>query len=163
MATRTIALAGTLAGVYVALTLALAPLSYNVLQFRVAEAIKPLALFSPVFALSFGVGTFLANLASPFGPLDWGTMPFVDALAAWLCWRLRRWPVPALIVQAVVIAAGVAAFPLGLGARLPILPSFIAVLIPQLVILLGGYYLIWRRYGPYLLRWWQSPPGSNSD
>jgi len=153
--TRTITLAGVTAAAYVALTVALAPISYNVFQFRVSEMLKPLALFSPVFALAFAVGNFIANLASPFGVLDWGVMPFVDALAALVCWWLRRWAMMAVIVQAVVISAGVAVFPLGFGAGLPVWLSFISVLVSELILLLGGYFIIWKRYGPNLLRRWQ--------
>ena len=152
MAIRTIVVAGLVAALYVVLTIGLAPLSYNVVQFRVSEALKPLALYSPVFALAFAAGTFLSNLYSPFGVWDWGIMPLVDCIAALVCWQLRRWPVVGLFVQAVIIAAGVAIFPLGIAARLPWMLSFVYVVAPQLVLLFGGYFLIWRWYGPRLLR-----------
>ena len=147
-----IALGGMLAAAYVVVTLAFAPLSYGPLQFRVSEMLKPLALFHPAFAIAFGVGNGIANFASPFGFYDWFFMAFVDAGAALLCWWLRRWPWLALAVQAVVISAGVAMFPLGMGAGLPFLPTFIAVLIPELVLLFVGYGVIWRRYGPEIVR-----------
>lgn len=152
MATRTIVIAGLVSSLYVVLTIGLAPLSYNVIQFRVSEMLKPLALFSPVFALAFAVGTFFSNLYSPFGIWDWGVMPIVDCLAALLCWKLRRFAIPALILQAIVIAGGVAIFPLGMMAQLPAWPSIIYVGIPELILLLGGYFLIWRWYGPHILR-----------
>lgn len=149
--TRLIAQSGVLAAAYAVLTVALAPLSYGPLQFRASELLKPLALFHPAFAIAFGVGNGLANLASPFGFYDWFCMAFVDAGAAWLCWLLRRWPYLALTVQAVVISAGVALFPLGLGAGLPFLPTFAAVLVPELVLLHGGYLLLWRKRGAELV------------
>jgi uncharacterized membrane protein len=114
--------------------------------------LKPLALFHPAFAIAFGVGNGIANFASPFGFYDWFFMAFVDAGAALLCWWLRRWPWLALAVQAVVISAGVAMFPLGMGAGLPFLPTFIAVLIPELVLLFVGYAVIWRKYGAEIVR-----------
>lgn len=150
--TRMIALGGMLAAAYVVVTLAFAPLSYGPLQFRVSEMLKPLALFHPAFAIAFGVGNGIANFASPFGFYDWFFMAFVDAGAALLCWWLRRWPWLALAVQAVVISAGVAMFPLGMGAGLPFLPTFIAVLIPELVLLFVGYAVIWRKYGAEIVR-----------
>lgn len=150
--TRLITLSAAMGALYVVLTLALAPLSYGPLQFRVSEMIKPLALFHPAFAIAFAMGNGIANLFSPFGWYDWFLMALVDGGAALVCWWLRRWPWFAVTVQALIIAAGVALFPLGLGAGLPFLPTFVAVAIPQLILLLVGYGVIWRRYGPDLLR-----------
>ena len=150
--TRLIAYGGILAAAYAVLTIALAPLSYGPLQFRVSEMLKPLALFHPAFAVAFGVGNGIASFASPFGFYDWFCMAFVDAGAALLCWWLRRLPYLALTVQAVVISAGVAFFPLGLGAGLPFLPTFAAVLVPELLLLHGGYLLLWRTRGAELVQ-----------
>jgi len=150
--TRLIALAGVMAALYVVLTWGLAPISYGPVQLRVSELLKPLALFHPAFALAFGVGNGIANIASPFGWYDFICMAFVDAGAALLCWWLRRWAWLALTVQAAVISAGVALFPLGMGAGLPFAPTFVAVLVPELVLLYVGYGVIWRRYGPELMR-----------
>ena len=149
---RVIALSGAMAALYVVLTWGLAPISYGPLQFRVSELLKPLALFHPAFAVAFLFGNGIANLGSPFGWYDFVCMAFVDCAAALLCWWLRRWVVLALAVQAVVIAAGVALFPLGMGAMLPFWPTFAAVLVPELVLIFVGYYAIWRRYGTDLLR-----------
>ena len=149
---RVIALSGAMAALYVVLTWGLAPISYGPLQFRVSELLKPLALFHPAFALAFGIGNGIANLWSPFGWYDFILMAFVDMVAAALCWWLRRWVYLALTVQAVVISAGVALFPLGLAAMLPFWPTFAAVLVPELVLIIVGYVTIWRRYGPELLQ-----------
>ncbi len=146
--TRTIVYSGMLAAAYIVLTLALAPISYGPLQFRVSEILKSAVLWNPAFAVAFGIGTALANLTSPFGPWDYVAMAVVDTLAALLCYGLRRTPVIGVAVQAVVIAAGVAVFPLHLGGGLPILPSFIGVLVSQLILLLGGYFFLWRQVGP---------------
>ncbi len=148
--TRTIVYSGVLAAAYVVLTLALAPISFLQIQFRVSEALKPAVLWSPIFAVAFGIGTFLANLTSPFGAWDFVAMAVVDAVAALVCWWMRRWPVVAVAVQAVLISAGVAIFPLHFGGGLPIVPSFLSVLASQVVLLVGGYYLIWRKAGPIL-------------
>lgn len=138
---------GVLAAAYAVLTVALAPLSYGPLQFRVAEMLKPAALFHPAFALAFGLGNALANLTSPFGAWDFVGMAVVDALAAYACWRLRRWPLVAVTVQAVLVSGGVAALPLGMGGGLPFAPTFASVLVSELVLLHAGYWIMWRR-GP---------------
>jgi len=154
MATRTrvIVYGGVTAALYVVLTIGLAPLSYGPLQFRVSEILKPLALFHPVFAITFGVGNGLANLMSPFGPWDFIGMAFVDAGAAWLCWALRRVPWLALSIQATMISVGVAVLPLHFGGGIPIWPTVAFVWIPEMALILGAYYLGWRKYGPDLLR-----------
>lgn len=152
--TRVIAYSGVVAAAYVVTTIAIAPLSYGPIQFRVSELLKPSALYDPVFAVAFLVGNFWANLASPFGPWDYIAMPIVDCCAALLCWQLRRWPYVAVIVQAIVVSAGVAAFPLGMALGLPFLSTFASVLVPELILLVVGYVIIWRKYGPDLLRKW---------
>jgi uncharacterized membrane protein len=152
---RAVVTTAVIAALYTVFTLALAPISYGPVQFRAAELLKPLALYNPIFALGFGLGNFFANLGSPFGAWDFIIMPLVDIGAALLCWQLRRWPVPAVTTQAIVISAGVAVFPLGLGGRFPVLPSFLAVLLSELIILVLGYLVIWRKYGSDLLRRWQ--------
>lgn len=141
MKIKALARIAIVAAACVAGTLALAPISYGPLQFRVSEVLKALALIHPSYAIALGLGTFLSNLMSPFGVYDWAVMPVVDVAAALLCYRLRRWPIPALLVQAVLIAAGVAVFPLGLGGGFPFELSFISVLVSEVVLLLVGYWL----------------------
>lgn len=148
---RVIVFAGIIAAMYVVLTIAIAPLSYGPVQFRVSEILKPLALFSPVFAFSFAIGTGMSNLFSPFGWYDWFLMPFVDCFAALVCFWLRKWPIVALGVQGVLIAIGVTLFPLGFGAQLPFVPTFLSVLVSELILLYVGYFVIWRKYGSNLL------------
>lgn len=150
MNARAITLSGLFAALYAVLTIALAPLSYGPVQFRASEALKPAALYSPWMALAFGVGNFFANLASPFGAWDFVAMPFVDAIAALVCYSLRRWPWLAVTVQAVIISAGVALFPLGLGAGVAFVAAFPMVLVSELIISLVSYAVLWRRYGPQL-------------
>jgi uncharacterized membrane protein len=144
MKTKTLTRCAAVAALYALLTLAIAPVAFGPLQFRVSNFLKPLALFDPAFALAFALGTGLSNLWSPFGPWDYLAMPLVDALAALVCWRLRRWPWVAVGVQAVVISVGVVLFPLGLGGGLPVAATFPAVLASQLVILLVAYGVIWK-------------------
>jgi hypothetical protein len=127
-------------------------MSYGPLQFRVSEIIKPAAMFSPAMALAFAAGTLLANLFSPFGFWDWGCMPIVDALAALACWKLRRFGFASVLLQAVIVAAGVAVFPLGRGARMPIPLGFAYVIGPQIIIFTAGWFLIWRQHGRDILR-----------
>lgn len=61
------ALAG---GLYAALTMILAPLSYGPLQFRVAEALCVLPFFCPNAAVGLAIGCAVANTISSAGILD---------------------------------------------------------------------------------------------
>jgi len=69
--TKTIALMSTYAALYVALVLALPGLSYGLLQVRIADSLiaaVPLLGFTGVLGHTLGV--FIANIPSPFGPID---------------------------------------------------------------------------------------------
>lgn len=145
MRTRTVVYGGLIAAAYFVLTMAIAPLGYGPIQLRVSALIKPVALLNPAFALALALGTGMTDLFSPFSFWDWGFMPLVDAAAALICWRLRHSPVLAVTVQSVLISAGVSVFPLGQGAHLSPATTFIPVLIPNWVVPLIGYFLIWRR------------------
>ena len=148
--TRVVVYSGVLAAAYVVLTWINLGGSYGPIQFRLSEALKPAALWHPAFAFAFGIGNGIANLTSPFGPWDFIAMSVVDTVAALVCYGLRRQPLLGVTVQAVLISLGVAVFPLHFGGGMPILPNFLFVLVSELILLIGGYYLIWRRAGPLL-------------
>ena len=60
--TRILALSAMLAAAYAALTVALAPISYGAVQFRVSEALTILPFFLPGTVWGLFVGCILANL-----------------------------------------------------------------------------------------------------
>jgi len=68
--TARLAFSALVAAVYAALTMALAFMSYNGLQFRVAEALCVLPFFFPAATWGLFIGCIIANLLSPAGPLD---------------------------------------------------------------------------------------------
>jgi len=67
---RRMAFSAIIAAVYAALTMALGFMSYNGIQFRVAEALCVLPFFFPSTAWGLFIGCVIANLLSPAGPLD---------------------------------------------------------------------------------------------
>src|SRR5215211_150264 len=84
---RRVAIAGVVGALYVVLSLAVAPIAFGPLQFRVGEALKPLVIKHPVTIPAFGVGTVIINLFSPFaGVLELAFMPLVDVIGGVLCW-----------------------------------------------------------------------------
>ena len=144
MKTKDIAKSAVVAAIMALTTLAIAPIAYGPFQFRVSGMLKPLALFAPWASLAFALGTAIANLWSPFGPWDYIAMPLVDALAAWVCWKLRARPLLAIVVQAAIVSAGVAVFPLWIGGKIPPAVTFLPILISQAGIELLGWFLLWK-------------------
>ena len=58
------------AAVYLVLTLAIAPLSFGLIQVRFSEMLMLLAFFDRKYAPGLILGCFLANCFSPFGIMD---------------------------------------------------------------------------------------------
>lgn len=124
------------------MTIALAPIGYGPIQLRLAGLLKPLALVSPIMGLGLSVGVALADLASPFGAWDFVAMPIVSYIAALIAYRMRRYPWLAMVVQAAMIAAGVAVFPLYLGGGIPIWPTVAWVFVSECSLYLVGYAIL---------------------
>lgn len=78
---RTITLAGIVAAVYAALTLALSGLSYGDIQFRVAEALMLLCFYRKEYCAALTVGCFISNIFSPM-PIDMLFGTLATAIAA---------------------------------------------------------------------------------
>ncbi len=128
-----------MAAAYAVLTIALAPISYGPIQFRVASLLTPLALVSPVMGLGLAIGVGLGNITSPFGAWDFVVMPFVSFGAALVAYSLRRWPWLAMVIQAAIVACGVAFFPLYLGGGIPVWPTVLFVFASEVTLYLVGY------------------------
>lgn len=101
---RSLAVAGLVAGLYTALTVALAPLSFGTVQCRVAEALTVLAAYSPASAVGLTVGCALSNLigltmgANVAGAMDILLGTLATGVAAWLSYLLRRYRIGGLPV-----------------------------------------------------------------
>lgn len=59
-----------IAALYAAITMALAPVSYGQIQFRISEAMTLLAFIDPWYIPGLVLGCVLANLSSPLGAID---------------------------------------------------------------------------------------------
>lgn len=92
---RFMAQVGLIAGMYTALTVGLAPISFGVVQCRVAEALTVLAVYTPAALPGLTIGCLLSNLlglsmgANVAGALDLLLGPLATGLAAVLSWRWR--------------------------------------------------------------------------
>ncbi len=146
---RRVAIAGIVGALYVVLSIS--PFSYGPVQFRIGEALKPLAIKYPAVIPAFGVGTVIINLFSPFaGPLELVFMPLVDVTGGVLCYFVARRVDGTLrtylasLVYALYTAAGVGVV-LTVSAGLPYLPSFVSVAVSEVILLLLGNALLVRR------------------
>lgn len=105
---RFLTVTGLIAGVYAALTLALAPISFGAVQCRAAELLTILAAYTPAAIPGLTVGCVLSNLvglsmgANVAGALDILIGSFATGVAAWLSYRLRRYRVGGLPVWSTI-------------------------------------------------------------
>jgi uncharacterized membrane protein len=146
---RRVAIAGVVGALYVVLSIT--PFSYGPVQFRIGEALKPLAIKYPAVIPAFGVGTVIINLFSPFaGPLELLFMPLVDVTGGVLCYLVARrvggtfGTYFASLLYALWTAAGVGLV-LTVSAGLPYVVSFASVAVSEVILLLLGNALLVRR------------------
>ncbi len=82
-----------IAAVYAALTIAIAPLAYGEIQVRISDAMLILPLlggFGLDAVIGLTIGGFLANLASPFGFIDWVFGPIANFAATITVYAARK-------------------------------------------------------------------------
>lgn len=84
--------AAVIAAIYAVLTLLASSLNlaYGPVQFRISEFLTVLPMFTPAAIPGLTLGCFLANLASPFGPVDWIFGSVATLLAAVVSYLLRN-------------------------------------------------------------------------
>ena len=108
-----------IAAVYAVLTFlaAAAGLAFGQIQFRFSEALCVLAAFTPAAIPGLTIGCFVANLASPLGPVDWICGTGATLLAALAAYWLRKvptgripWliPLPSVVFNALIVGAEIA-------------------------------------------------------
>lgn len=68
--TEKIVIIAVVAALYAALTLALSPISFGPIQFRIAEVMTLLPLLGKEYIIALTIGCFLANLFGPVGIID---------------------------------------------------------------------------------------------
>ena len=106
MKTKKLVRCALIAAVYTALCLALQPLSYGLVQIRVAEMLCLLPVFGPDYIVGVTLGCFLANLlGTALGTtvavdILFGT--FATLLACVLTWLLRKVRVGKLAIPAAI-------------------------------------------------------------
>ncbi|MFZ7103055.1 MAG: QueT transporter family protein [Peptococcaceae bacterium] len=95
-----------IAAIYAALTIGLAPFSYNFVQLRVSEALTILPFIMPESIPGLFIGCAIANIYSGLGIYDIVFGSLATLFAAYLTRRMpSRWlaPLPPVVVNAIVI------------------------------------------------------------
>ena len=95
-----------IAAIYVALSVAFAPISYGLLQVRIAEALTVLPAFTPAAIPGLFVGCIIANIIGGNGPLDVIFGSLATLIAAILSYKMPKKylvPLPPVLVNAVII------------------------------------------------------------
>lgn len=153
MKTRSLVRAALIAAVYVALCLALAPLSFGAVQLRASEALTLLPVFCPEAVIGVAVGCLVANMLVST-PLDMLVGTLATLLAALATRRLRHLcfrglPVaaslPPVAINAVAVGAELTYLQFGLAAPAGVyLFNMATVGLGQLASCCGlGLLLVW--------------------
>ncbi|MFJ5771710.1 QueT transporter family protein [Psychrobacillus sp. NPDC093180] len=70
MKTKTLAISGIIAALYVAVSLLIAPFAFGALQFRIAEMFNHLIVFNKKYFFGIVLGVIVTNFFSPLGLYD---------------------------------------------------------------------------------------------
>jgi len=143
MKTKHVVYIALIGALYAVLTVAIAPLSYGPIQFRVSEFLKVFCLFNPLTAVGIAMGDILSASISPFVSL-WELifMPVTDILGGYAAYTLykvmkQRFPVLPMVLYSMTTAVSVGYMLtfFGLGGFWILSGS---VLISEIVILAGA-------------------------
>jgi uncharacterized membrane protein len=123
-----IALTAVFAAIYSLGVVFLAPISFQIFQVRIADALLPLAmLFGWPAVLGLSLGAFVANIFGGLGPVDMIGGSVANFIATLLAWRIvssrgKRWALLGVGVEILVVTFVVGtylsyllALPLGLS------------------------------------------------
>jgi len=104
-----IALTAVFAAIYSIGVVFLAPISFQVFQVRVADALLPLAmLFGWPAVLGLSLGAFVANIFGGLGPIDMVGGSLANLLATFVAWRIaanrgRRWAIVGVGSEIIIV------------------------------------------------------------
>lgn len=109
--TRDLSLSGIFAALYAVGTVSLAPISYWVIQCRVADALIPLsAVFGCPAIVGVSLGCVVANLYGGLGLMDIVFGSLANLLAASCAYVLRKRPFVACFSSTVIVTAIVGSY-----------------------------------------------------
>ena len=103
-----LAQAAMIGALYVALVCIFAPISFGAIQFRIAEALTILPVFTPAAIPGLFVGCVLGNILGGAAPLDVVFGSLATLIGAFFTWTLRNAhpflaPVPPILANTLII------------------------------------------------------------
>ena len=125
-----------IAGVYAVLTLAISPIAYSEIQFRLSEIIVFLAFYNRRYIPGLTIGCIIANLFSPMGMLDivFGTLSTIRVCIAMYLIKNRYLAAGAgAIITGMIIGAE-----LWYAFNIPYVINAIYVAVGELIVLIIG-------------------------
>jgi len=103
--TKFLTQAAIIAAIYVVLTLTFAPISFgsanSPIQFRISEVLTILPIFTPAAIPGLFIGCAVANINSPFGPIDTLVGSIATLVAAYFTFKLRGRKFIAMLAPAI--------------------------------------------------------------
>ena len=144
MKTKYLIQASIIAAVYIAVTIAFAPISYGHIQVRISEALTILPFFTPAAIPGLFVGCFIANFLGPLSVADLIIGSSASLIASVLSYKLRHKqilvPLPPVAVNGVMIGAMLHFI---YGVPLPLWMCMAFVTVGQIIACYGiGYPLL---------------------
>ena len=118
--TRDLTLAAVVAALYAALTLLFPGQSYGYTQLRLSEALTVLPFLFPATAPGLAVGCLIANLLSPYGPIDVICGTAATAIAAFLTAKMpSKWlaSLPPVLSNGILVGGMLAWYEAGFGPK----------------------------------------------
>jgi uncharacterized membrane protein len=135
-----VTLTAVFAAVYAVGVVFLAPISFQIFQVRVADALLPLSmLFGWPAVLGLTIGAFVANFFGGLGPVDMIGGSIANFIATYVAWRIvqkqgKAWRLVGVALEVLVITLIVGpylsyllAMPLELGVLGVLLGSVVAI------------------------------------
>lgn len=153
METRKISEIGVVAALYAVLVVALGPISYAQLQFRVAEMLKPLVIPKKHLILGIAIGNLIGNIFSPFGLLELTLMPITCIVWGYICHvvgtkKFSYAPYAGSILYAFGTSLSVAAM-LSYVLPIPFFATLLSVMIAETILLVVGTVLM-QKLAPFV-------------
>jgi uncharacterized membrane protein len=87
---RYITRVGVIAGVYVVVTVLLAPISFGPIQLRISEALTVLPIIFPEAVSALFIGVLISNIYGGLGMYDVVFGSIITLIAAYVSWRFRH-------------------------------------------------------------------------
>jgi len=144
---KKLAVIAIFAALYAVGVIVLAPISFGIVQVRIADAMLPLSMiFGLPSAVGFGLGCVVANVYGGLGPIDIVGGTVANLVACTLAWYIgRKANVAKRLVGAVAIAVSVTLIVggyLALIFQVPVEVSFLGVFIGEAIAVIGIGFLL---------------------